>query len=75
MSTFLAEQGITIHQGYDPAHFSTKPDWVVIGNALSRGNAEVEHVLANKWIYLSLPELLREVFIRGKRSIVVTGTH
>ena len=75
MSTFLAEQGIDIHHGYDPAHLTEAPDWVVIGNAISRGNVEVEHVLNQRWTYGSLPELLREVFIRGRRSIVVTGTH
>ena len=72
MSTFLAEQGIDIHHGYDPAHLTEAPDWVVIGNAISRGNVEVEHVLNQRWTYGSLPELLREVFIRGRRSIVVT---
>jgi UDP-N-acetylmuramate: L-alanyl-gamma-D-glutamyl-meso-diaminopimelate ligase len=48
---------------------------VVVGNALSRGNAEVEAILDRKLRYCSLPELLKEFFIRGKRSIVVTGTH
>ena len=75
MSTFFAQAGIRVHEGYDPDHFSEKPDWIVIGNAMSRGNPEVEHVLAQKWRYGSLPELLKECFIREKRSIVVAGTH
>ena len=75
MSTFLAQAGIQVHEGFDPGHLREKPDWIVIGNALSRGNPEVEHVLAEKWRYCSLPELLKECFIREKRSIVVAGTH
>ena len=75
MSTFLAQAGIQVHEGFDPAHLDERPDCIVIGNALSRGNPEVEHVLAEKWRYCSLPELLKECFIREKRSIVVAGTH
>ncbi len=75
MSTFLEQQGIELHEGFDPERFEHPPDLIVIGNALSRGNPEVEYVLARKWRYCSLPELLRECFIRGKRSIVVSGTH
>ncbi len=52
-----------------------KPDLVVIGNAISRGNPEAEAVLDRKLRYCSLPELLKEFFIQGKRSIVVSGTH
>lgn len=75
MSDFLADQGIAIHSPYAEENLAHRPDLVVIGNALSRGNPEVEHVLAQKLPYCSLPELLKEVFIRGKRSIVVGGTH
>ena len=75
MSTFLAQAGVRVHEGYNPKNLEEKPDWIVIGNALSRGNPEVEHVLAEKWRYCSLPELLKECFIREKRSIVVAGTH
>lgn len=75
MSDFLADQGIPIHSPYAEENLAHRPDLVVIGNALSRGNPEVEHVLAQKLPYCSLPELLKEVFIRGKRSIVVGGTH
>jgi len=75
MSDFLAERKIPVMQGYAEANLSHKPDLVVIGNAISRGNPEAEAVLDRKLRYCSLPELLKEYFIRGKRSLVVTGTH
>lgn len=75
MSTFLAERGITVMEGYAERNLGHHPDLVVIGNAISRGNPEVEVVLERKVRYASLPELLKEYFIRGKRSLVVTGTH
>ena len=75
MSTFLAERKIQVFPGYAEQNLAHKPDLVVIGNAISRGNPEVEHVLDHKLRYCSLPELLKEFFIRGKRSLVVSGTH
>ena len=75
MSTFLAAKQIQVMPGYAESNLAHKPDLVVIGNALSRGNAEVEAVLDHKLRYCSLPELLKEFFIRGKRSLVVSGTH
>ncbi len=75
MSTFLADQKIGVMNGYADRNLAHKPDLVVIGNAISRGNPEAEFVLDHKLRYCSLPELLREFFIRGKRSIVVAGTH
>ncbi len=75
MSTFLEERKIAIMSTYAEANLAHKPDLVVIGNALSRGNPEVEAVLEHKLRYCSLPELLKEFFIRGKRSLVVSGTH
>jgi UDP-N-acetylmuramate: L-alanyl-gamma-D-glutamyl-meso-diaminopimelate ligase len=75
MSTFLAERGITAKAGYAETNLAHQPDLVVIGNAISRGNPEAEFVLDHKLRYCSLPELLKECFIRGKRSLVVTGTH
>jgi UDP-N-acetylmuramate: L-alanyl-gamma-D-glutamyl-meso-diaminopimelate ligase len=75
MSTFLASRSIEVMNGYAEGNLAHKPDLVVIGNALSRGNPEVEFVLDHKLRHVSLPELLKEFFIRGKRSIVVTGTH
>ena len=75
MSTFLAAKQIAVMNGYAERNLAHKPDLVVIGNAISRGNPEAEFVLNHKLRYCSLPELLREFFIHGKRSIVVTGTH
>ena len=75
MSTMLADLGIDVRAGFAADHLVPAPDLVVIGNAVSRGNPEAEAVLARRIPYLSLPEVLREFFIRGKRSVVVTGTH
>ncbi|MHC1767000.1 MAG: UDP-N-acetylmuramate:L-alanyl-gamma-D-glutamyl-meso-diaminopimelate ligase [Verrucomicrobiia bacterium] len=75
MSTFLAERGIQVMAGFTEGNLAGKPDLVVIGNAISRGNPEAEAVLDHKLRYCSLPELLKEFFIRGKRSLVVAGTH
>ncbi|HEY4416110.1 MAG TPA: UDP-N-acetylmuramate:L-alanyl-gamma-D-glutamyl-meso-diaminopimelate ligase [Verrucomicrobiae bacterium] len=75
MASFLAAKKISVMNGYDERNLAHKPDLVVIGNAISRGNPEAEHVLDHKLRYCSLPELLREFFIRGKRSLVVSGTH
>jgi UDP-N-acetylmuramate: L-alanyl-gamma-D-glutamyl-meso-diaminopimelate ligase len=75
MSTFLADRKIGVMNGYAEQNLAHKPDLVVIGNAISRGNPEAEFVLDHKLRYGSLPELLKEFFVRGKRSIVVAGTH
>src|SRR6516164_7116990 len=75
MSTFLAERRIEVMNGFAERNLSHKPDLVVIGNAISRGNPEAEFALDHRLRYCSLPELLKEFFIRGKRSIVVAGTH
>jgi len=75
MSTFLEERNIEVISGYAEQNLVPKPDLVVIGNAISRGNPEAESVLDHKLPYCSLPELLKEFFIRGKRSLVVAGTH
>src|SRR5271170_2762333 len=75
MSTFLAAKKIEVMQGYAESNLAAKPDLVVIGNAISRGNPEAEVVLEQKLRYCSLPEVLKEFFIRGKRSLVVAGTH
>jgi len=75
MSDFLAERKIKVISGYAEPNLAHKPDLVVIGNAISRGNPEAEYVLDHKLPYCSLPELLKHYFIRGKRSVVVTGTH
>ena len=75
MSTFLADRGVEVQEGYRKENLSDAPELVVIGNAISRGNPEAEAVLERKLRYCSLPELLKETFIRGKRSIVIAGTH
>ena len=75
ISDFLAENDVPINKGFSPENLEPLPDLVVIGNALSRGNPEVEAVLDLKIPYISMAELLKEHFIRGKTSLVVTGTH
>src|SRR6266478_94622 len=75
MSTFLEERGIKLHQGYGKENIPSDADVVVIGNAMKRGNPEVEAVLNRKLFYLSLPEVLKNYFLRGKHNLVVTGTH
>jgi UDP-N-acetylmuramate: L-alanyl-gamma-D-glutamyl-meso-diaminopimelate ligase len=75
MSTFLAQRGIEAMNGYAERNLAHKPDLVVIGNAISRGNPEAEYVLDHKLRFCSLPELLRDFFIQGRRSLVVAGTH
>jgi UDP-N-acetylmuramate: L-alanyl-gamma-D-glutamyl-meso-diaminopimelate ligase len=75
MSDFLREQGIITLQGYDAAHITADIDLVVVGNAISRGNAELEEVLDRKIRYCSLPEAVRDHFLWGARSVVIAGTH
>jgi UDP-N-acetylmuramate: L-alanyl-gamma-D-glutamyl-meso-diaminopimelate ligase len=75
MSTFLQQKGIAIKRGYNAQNIPTDADVVVIGNALKRGNPEVEAVLNRKLFYLSLPEVLKTYFLRGRHNLVVTGTH
>jgi UDP-N-acetylmuramate: L-alanyl-gamma-D-glutamyl-meso-diaminopimelate ligase len=75
MSDFLEQQGITTLQGYHPDHITSDLDLVVVGNAISRGNPELEEVLDRKIRYCSLPEAIRHHFLWGARSIVIAGTH
>jgi UDP-N-acetylmuramate: L-alanyl-gamma-D-glutamyl-meso-diaminopimelate ligase len=75
MSIFLQERGITLSEGYRPENIPADVDVVVVGNAIKRGNPEVEAVLNRKLFYLSLPEVLRNYFLRGRHNLVVTGTH
>src|SRR4030081_1661596 len=75
MSTFLEEKGIELYQGYRAENIPPDADVVVIGNAMKRGNPEVEAVLNRKLLYLSLPEVLKNYFLRGRHNLVVTGTH
>ena len=75
MSTQLSEQGIALHEGYGPEQLDPEPDRVVIGNALSRGNPAVEHVLDRGLAYTSGPQWLSEHVLQGRWVLAVAGTH
>ena len=75
MSDFLAQKRIDAREGYDAARLLPSPDLVVVGNALSRGNPEIEYTLDSRLPFMSLPETIKTFFLRQKTSIVVTGTH
>jgi len=75
MSTFLQDKGIRILNGYQPSNLDHKPDLIVVGNAISRGNPELEHALDQRLTYMSLPETLKHFFLRSTHNLVVTGTH
>src|SRR5437868_2683181 len=75
MSTFLESKGIALHSGYRPENIPDDAEVIVIGNAMKRGNPEVEAILNRKLYYVSLPEVLKELFLRHRHNLVVTGTH
>ena len=75
MSDFLRAKGIKLTEPYRGENLPNDVEVVVIGNAIKRGNPEVEAVLNRKLYYLSLPEVLKEYFLRGRHNLVVTGTH
>lgn len=75
MSEVLPELGIEVSSPYQPDNLPDDLDLVVVGNALSRGNPELEEMLDRNLPYASMPEVVKEVFIRGNRSVVVAGTH
>src|SRR6195256_2983214 len=75
MCEFLSSEGIEALSGYRPEHITSDLDFVVVGNAISRGNVELEEVLDRKIRHCSLPEAIREHFLWGSRSIVIAGTH
>jgi UDP-N-acetylmuramate: L-alanyl-gamma-D-glutamyl-meso-diaminopimelate ligase len=75
MSTFLQQEGIPTISGYRAENITSDLDLVIVGNAVSRGNPEVEEILDRKIRYCSMPEALREFFLWGARAIVVAGTH
>jgi len=77
MSEVLAEAGITLHPGYDPARLEQlRPDLVVVGNAMSRGNPEVEWLLDTRaFPFTSLPALLADFVLKGRKNLVIAGTH
>jgi UDP-N-acetylmuramate: L-alanyl-gamma-D-glutamyl-meso-diaminopimelate ligase len=75
MSDFLSELGIPVAQPFDARNLQPAPDLVVVGNAISRGNVELEHILDQRIPFCSLPQLLHDEFLRGKEVLVVAGTH
>jgi UDP-N-acetylmuramate: L-alanyl-gamma-D-glutamyl-meso-diaminopimelate ligase len=75
MSTFLESKGVALSSGYRPENIPADAEVIVIGNAMKRGNPEVEAILNRKLYYASLPEVLKELFLRGRHNLVVTGTH
>ena len=75
MSDFLVAEGIKTFSGYSADNITADIDLVVVGNAISRGNTELETVLERKLRYCSLPEAIRDHFLWGARSVVLAGTH
>jgi UDP-N-acetylmuramate: L-alanyl-gamma-D-glutamyl-meso-diaminopimelate ligase len=75
MSDFLRSLGITVKEPFDRKNLEPRPDLVVIGNAISRGNPELEHLLNERIPFCSLPQILHDEFLVGKQVLVVAGTH
>jgi UDP-N-acetylmuramate: L-alanyl-gamma-D-glutamyl-meso-diaminopimelate ligase len=75
MSTMLCDLGIDVGQGFKREHLTPSPDCVIVGNAIPRGNPEVEETLKRKLLYRSQAEVVKEEFIRGRHSLAVAGTH
>jgi UDP-N-acetylmuramate: L-alanyl-gamma-D-glutamyl-meso-diaminopimelate ligase len=75
MSTFLDSLGVRVLQPYSEQNLSPVPDVVVVGNAISRGNPELEYLLDQRIPFVSMPEVIHQEFIRGHNSLVIAGTH
>ena len=75
MSTMLRDLGINVSQGFRAENLSPTPDCVVVGNAIPRGNPEVEETLKRKLLYRSQAEVVKDEFIRGRHSLAIAGTH
>ncbi|MEP6645390.1 MAG: UDP-N-acetylmuramate:L-alanyl-gamma-D-glutamyl-meso-diaminopimelate ligase [Acidobacteriaceae bacterium] len=75
MSEFLSSLGIAVAQPFSGKNLNPRPDLVVVGNAISRGNPELEYLLDERVPFCSLPQLLHDEFLRGKEVLVVAGTH
>ena len=75
MSTFLESLGIPVLQPFSEQNLVPTPDVVVVGNAISRGNIELEYLLDQRIPFVSMPEVLHQEFIRGHNSLVIAGTH
>jgi UDP-N-acetylmuramate: L-alanyl-gamma-D-glutamyl-meso-diaminopimelate ligase len=74
-STILSSMGLEVHTGFDPRRLRPAPDLVVVGNAVRRGNPEVEEVLDRRLRHTSMPRVIAERFLDGRHAIVVVGTH
>jgi len=75
MSTQLENMGITIMKGYRPDNVTPDVDLVIVGNAIKKDNPEILSVMERGMAYMSFPQALGEFFLKGKRSLVVAGTH
>jgi UDP-N-acetylmuramate: L-alanyl-gamma-D-glutamyl-meso-diaminopimelate ligase len=75
MSDFLASIAIPILQPYSEANLKPRPDMVIVGNAISRGNPELEYVLDERIFFRSMPDILFDLFLRTRQPLVVAGTH
>ncbi len=75
MSDLLAELSIPIHEPYAESNLDPRPDLVVVGNAISRGNVELEYVLDTRIPFCSMASILHDEFLQGRESLVVAGTH
>jgi UDP-N-acetylmuramate: L-alanyl-gamma-D-glutamyl-meso-diaminopimelate ligase len=75
MSDLLRSLGIPVLEPYSESNLDPAPDLVVIGNALSRGNPEIERVLDERIPFTSMAALVREEFLKSRESLVVAGTH
>src|SRR5215467_11424717 len=75
MSDFLTSINIPVLQPYSEANLKPRPDMVIVGNAISRGNPELEYVLDERILLRSMPDILYDLFLRTRQPIVVAGTH
>ena len=75
MSDFLAQLKIEVSQPFAAANLNPRPDLVVVGNAISRGNPELEELLDRRIPFCSMPQIVHDEFLRGKEVLVVAGTH
>ncbi|MDQ7822386.1 MAG: UDP-N-acetylmuramate:L-alanyl-gamma-D-glutamyl-meso-diaminopimelate ligase [Candidatus Eremiobacteraeota bacterium] len=75
MSTQLEQMGVTIKNGYKPENVDDEPSMVIVGNAIKSGNPEIQAVMERGIPYMSFPQALKEYFLKGKKSLVVAGTH
>ena len=75
MSDFLASINIPILQPYAETNLKPRPDMVIVGNAISRGNPELEYVLDERILLRSMPDILFDLFLRTRQPLVVAGTH